>query len=46
MNRDDQIVAKLIVIIKEIKQIDAFLVVLDSNNIRFTESLKKMFLAY
>jgi hypothetical protein len=34
------------VIIKEIKKIDAFLVVLDSNNIRFTESLQNMLLAY
>jgi len=31
---------------KEIKKIDAFFVVLDWNNIRFTGSIKKMFRAY
>ncbi len=44
--RDPQIIAKLAVIMKEIKKIDAILVVLDSNNIRFTESLQQMLLAY
>ena len=38
--RDPKIIAKLLAIMKEIKKVDAFFVVLDSKNIRFSDSVQ------
>ena len=43
--RDPKIIAKLIAIMKEIKKVDAFFVVIDKN-LRFTNSVQKMLLTY